>query len=128
MTRSRRAKALVALVSLLIAGAALGAAPAGTAFMYQGRLTDGAVPASSSYDLQFTLFDDPSGPNTVGPVVSHLGVAVTGGLFTVSLDFGSSAFTGSGRWLEIAVKPAGGMSYTMLTPRQELKPAPLATA
>ena len=30
----------------------------GTAFTYQGRLIDGGLAASGSYDLQFNLFDD----------------------------------------------------------------------
>jgi hypothetical protein len=29
----------------------------GTAFTYQGRLTDGAAPANGNYDMAFTLFD-----------------------------------------------------------------------
>jgi hypothetical protein len=32
-----------------------------TAFTYQGRLTDAGNPASGNYDLQFKLFDAPSG-------------------------------------------------------------------
>src|SRR5258706_13135590 len=126
MARLWRAMAFLILSSPFFVGPALGVTPAGTAFTYQGRLTDGAVPASTTYDFQFTLFDTPSGPTTVGPVVSKPGVVVTGGLFAVDLDFSASAFTGPARWLEIAVKPAGGMSYTTLAPRQELKPTPYA--
>src|SRR5262249_44423515 len=51
---------------------------------------------------------------------------VTNGLFAVQLDFGLSAFQGSSRWLEIAVKPASGGNYTTLSPRQALTAAPYA--
>jgi len=45
----------------------------------------------------------------------------------VQLDFGSSAFSGDSRWLEIAVRcPAGGGPYTSLDPRQPLTAAPYA--
>jgi hypothetical protein len=103
--------------------------PLGTAFSYQGRLSDGGVPATGAYDLQFTVFDAASGgaqvPGT--PVLSLEDVVVTGGLFTVSLDFGP-AFTGSKRWLAIAVRPGASTgAYTPLTPRQELTPSPNAT-
>jgi hypothetical protein len=53
---------------------------------------------------------------------------VTNGLFTVQLDFGAGAFQGDARWLQIAVKCAGDASYTTLSPRQPLTPAPYALA
>jgi hypothetical protein len=51
---------------------------------------------------------------------------VTDGRFTVSLDFGPSAFPGEARWLDIRLRPTGGGAYTVLTPRQPLAPAPYA--
>jgi len=100
--------------------------PAGTAFTYQGRLNDSGMPATAMYDLQFKLFDVVTvGTGTqIGGTLSVPAVQVTGGLFTVSLDFGSNAFDGSRRFLEIALKPVAGMSYTTLAPRQELTPTP----
>lgn len=88
--------------------------PLGTAFTYQGRLTDAGVPATGSYDMQFTLFGASTGGSVVGSPVTVSPVAVASGLFTASLDFGASAFTGSKRWLEIGVRPAGSVNaYTL---------------
>ena len=42
------------LVLLSMTSAAYGQ---GTAFTYQGRLTDGANPANGNFDMQFMLFD-----------------------------------------------------------------------
>src|SRR2546430_11337837 len=49
-------------------------------------------PASGSHDLRFTLFDAVSGGGQVGSVVTAASTTVTAGVFTVSLDFGASAF------------------------------------
>jgi len=99
--------------------------PVGTAFTYQGRLTDGGSPAHGLYDLEFTLFDS-VGSLVAGPITfpDH---AVSNGLFTVYLDFGSTPFQGSARFLEIGVRPGGSMDpFTTLSPRQELKATPYA--
>jgi hypothetical protein len=53
-------------------------------------------------------------------------VTVQDGLFTVTLDFGAAAFNGEARWLQIGVRPADTGSYTNLTPRQPITPAPYA--
>src|SRR5262245_29107869 len=102
------------------------AQPVGTAFTYQGRLTDAGTPASGTFDLQFTLFDAAASGSQVGPLVTRDDVVVTNGLFTVSLDFGV-VFAGSKRWVAIAVRPGASTgAYTPLTPRQELTPSPNA--
>ena len=49
-------------------GSEAGAAPqalVGTAFTYQGRLTDGGIPANGAYDFGFVLQDAPSYGNQV---------------------------------------------------------------
>jgi hypothetical protein len=103
-------------------------APAGTllnqAFTYQGRLLESGVPANGAYTLEFRLFDDPAAGAQVGSTITLANVAVVEGLFTVVLngggEFGSSAFHGDARWLEIAVN---GIE---LSPRQPLTAAPFA--
>ncbi len=98
----------------------------GTAFTYQGELNDGGCPANGSYDLTFTLFNaNTSGVAIAGPVTNSA-VLVTNGLFTVTIDFGSGAFTGQTNWLQIGVETNGGGGFTTLTPLQELTPTPYA--
>jgi len=106
---------------------ALSAASTGTGFTYQGSLTDVGSPATGDYDFEFKLYDTVDGVSQVGSTVTVGDVAVSDGLFTVELDFGSSAFTGAARWLEIGVR-AGSSSggYTTLTPRQPLTATPYA--
>ena len=60
-----------------------------------------------------------------GPVTNNA-VAVTNGLFTVLIDFGSGVFTGATNWLQIGVETNGGGSFTTLSPRQQLTPTPYA--
>ena len=93
----------------------------GTAFTYQGRLTDGGNPANGSYDLRFGLFDVTNDP--VGGLLTNSATAVSNGLFTVTLDFGNQ-FPGGARLLEIAARTNGGGAFITLTPRQPLDPTP----
>jgi hypothetical protein len=54
-------------------------------------------------------------------------VFVTNGLFTVTLDFGPTAFDGNPRWLDIGVRANGtGADYATLAPRQPVTPTPYA--
>ncbi len=100
----------------------------GTAFIYQGKLNDASTPAQGSYDFRFTLFDavGPGSGTVVGGSRTNSAVAVSNGLFAVTLDFGA-VFGGAARWLEIGVRPAGaGGEFTALSPRQPLLPTPYA--
>src|SRR5438445_13896626 len=96
---------------------------------YQGRLTDGGAPANGNYDLQFAVFDSLSGGTQIGSTQTLNTVAVSNGVFTVSLDFGANAFTGANRFLEISAAPTG-RSFTLLTSRQPLTshPSPMRSA
>jgi hypothetical protein len=114
---------------ILVAGFAsrAGAQPVGTAFSYQGRLTDGGTPGSGPYDFEFRLFAAAIGGTQVGATVTRDDAPVTNGLFAVSLDFGAAAFAGNARWLEVAVRPGASTgAFTTLASRQELTPAPHA--
>ncbi len=120
---------VLAVVAVLMPGqdAVNAQAPMGKAFTYQGRLTDGGAPANGDYDFEFTLYD--SLGLQVGSAVNVHDHSVESGLFTVQLDFGSDAFNGEARWLEVGVRPGTGTGadpYTYLSPRQELTPTPYA--
>jgi hypothetical protein len=119
-------RTVLSLLALALASAAPGQTPLGTAFTYQGRLTDGGGPASGVYDLRFSLFGAASGAPQIGSTLTLDDVTVTDGVFTATLDFGAAAFAGSARWLEIAVQPGAGGGFTTLAPRQELTPSPNA--
>jgi endosialidase-like protein len=108
---------------------AVGIAEAQTAqFTYQGKLSDNGTAASGPYDFQFKLFDMavPGAGTQIGSTLTLTSVAVSAGVFTVSLDFGTSAFPGADRYLEIAVRPSGTSSYTTLSPRQPVTSNPYA--
>ncbi len=100
--------------------------PMGTAFTYQGRLSDAGLPANGNYDLEFKLFDASAAGTQVGGTVLQTSLPVSGGLFSVSLDFGA-AFSGSKRFLEVGVRPGGSTdAFTLLGARQEMTPSPNA--
>jgi hypothetical protein len=133
--RLNSALVLITLVVLLSGGLqAHGATPTsggiaalGAAFTYQGHLTDGGSPANGAYDLQFILYDAENGGSQVGSIVTRNDVTVIEGLFTVYLDFGVNAFTGSTRYLEVSARPGSSTgAYTTLNPRQLLSPTPYA--
>ncbi len=105
---------------------AAGQSLVGTAFTYQGRLTDGGSPANGSYDLNFRLLDSGSGGSQVGTRIERRNRLIEDGLFTELLDFGSGVFDGDERWLEVGVRPGGSsVPYTILE-LQQLTAAPYA--
>ncbi|MCC6823362.1 MAG: hypothetical protein IT579_21740 [Verrucomicrobia subdivision 3 bacterium] len=115
----------LACLCLLPAGLNLPAFAQSTAFTYQGVLQSGGAPANGSTDFTFTLYNAASGGATVGVSneVNHL--AVSNGLFTVTLDFGA-AFDGNARWLEIGVRTNGAGAFSTLSPRQAITASPYA--
>jgi len=96
--------------------------PLGTAFTYQGLLKRGNAPVSGDCSMAFRLYDASSGGNQVGSAITPT-VPITNGLFTVQLDFGTSAFAGEARWLSIQVKCSSDSAYIDLG-RQALTAAP----
>jgi len=109
------------LILLLAAGVALAQ---GTAFTYQGRLTESSAPATGVYDFQFKLYDANGTPQ--GPALVREDVQVSNGAFTVQLDFGQ-VFDGNARLLEIGVRPGASTGeFTLLAPRQAVTSTPYA--
>lgn len=107
----------------------LAATELGTAFTYQGRLDVSDNPADGAYDLRFIMYDAESGGSQVGETVTIEDVPVAAGLFAVELDFGSAAFNGDARWLEVAVRTGDSTgSFNVLNPRQPITAVPYALA
>jgi N-acetylneuraminic acid mutarotase len=114
------------MAALLVSGV-VSVRAQGTAFSYQGRLRDNTVPAVGVFDLRFTLYDAATYGDQIGPAVKVDDLAVTNGLFCVTLDFGVNAFTGEQRWLETSLRPGSDVGdYTPLTPRRPLTATPYA--
>ncbi len=113
------------VLALLVPAAA---AAQGTGFNFQGRLNDGTNPANGSYDLQFRLYDTIAGGTQIGAVVSRPATTLSNGVFSVTLDFGATAFNNPNSiFIEISVKPNGStVAYTILGPRQQLTVVPFA--
>ena len=119
---------LACLVLFLGTGAAFAQT---TSFNYQGRLPD-SLP-DGIYEMQFKLFDAAADGNQVGSTLTLDGfgsnppaVTVTGGAFTVQLDFGADVFPGADRYLEVWVKYSGETTFTPRRPRQQLTSRPYA--
>ncbi|MDX2132218.1 MAG: hypothetical protein SFY69_09205 [Planctomycetota bacterium] len=129
---NRSVRRMITIATLLAAaGSACGQA-VGTAFTYQGSLSDAGTPSSGFHDLRFQLYTESGSP--VGPLLCSNDVLLgANGQFTVSLDFGS-AFLGDLLSLEIQVRADAGQTlpcanttgFTVLAPRQTLNPTPNA--
>jgi hypothetical protein len=100
----------------------------GNGFNFQGRLNDGTNPANGRYDLQFRLYDAIAGGNPIGAVLSRPNTTLINGVFSVTLDFGTTAFNSPNSiFIEIALRPNGSPNaYTILGPRQQLTVVPFA--
>jgi len=126
MTSTRDSVNVGAILFLFLLFTTVSALSQTTAFTYQGKLTDGGNPANAQYDFIFRLFD--SSGTQVGSDLEKADIQVTGGVFTVSLNFGASPFAnGVADTLEIAARPGASTGlYTTLTPRQSLTSSPYA--
>ncbi|HEY9173613.1 MAG TPA: FG-GAP repeat protein, partial [Verrucomicrobiae bacterium] len=116
----------IALGLLLTLAAATPAHAQVSAFTYQGRLNLNGTPANGHYDFMFRLLNDPTNGVAAPVIPVALAVPVSNGLFTTGMDFGAENFDGANRWLEISVCTNGSGSFTTLSPRQALTPAPYA--
>ena len=97
-------------------------APLGTAFTYQGELRRSGAAISDTCQMAFRLYDDAAAGSQVGAAITQP-VTVSGGRFTVGLDFGAGAFDGQARWLDIRVQCPPDTGFTGLG-RQALTAAP----
>jgi hypothetical protein len=125
-----RTTALLLTSALALAAVALPAraqTPVGTAFTYQGVLSENGVPLNGTdvADIEANLYDAASGGNQIGGAAIVYNVDFNQGQFTIQLDFGTSPFAGEARWLELMVrKPPGSGQWVPLSPRQPLTAIP----
>jgi hypothetical protein len=132
---------LLVLVALLALGSGLARgqtvegqvaplADLGSGFTYQGVLQKGGKPVDGLCDLRFTLWDSANDGAQIGGVQALSGVTVEEGLFMVELnggsEFGSTAFNGAARWLEVGVQCDADTDFTTLSPRKALTAVPYA--
>lgn len=114
------------LTLLLLLGGACKISAQGTAFNYQGRLSDSGSPANGSYDLRFAVYNAVTNGSQASISLTNFSVAVSNGLFSTTLDFGN-LFTGSNYWLDVAVRATNVTTvFTTLVPRQPILPVPYA--
>jgi hypothetical protein len=120
----KQLKAFAALSSLIVLAEISTAVPLGTAFTYQGRLTDGGLPANGVYEVRLGLWDAGTAGSQVA-VVTNVGVLASNGLFTTAVDFGGGIFNGTAYWMELSVRTNASLSaFTPLSPRQPVTPSP----
>jgi hypothetical protein len=103
-------------------------AQADTTITYQGQLQQEGEAFTGNPRMEFRLFDSRSDDNQIGPTISKSEVPVKDGLFQVALDFGSGAFDGTPRFIEIVIHPDPGVDGpgVVLTPRQHVSATPVA--
>ncbi|HNX48921.1 MAG TPA: hypothetical protein PLS53_00635 [Thermoanaerobaculaceae bacterium] len=104
----------------------------GSGFTYQGVLRDaGGVPVTATCGFRFSLWDSLGNPTgKLGGDSLVASVSVIDGYFVAVVnaggEFGSSAFVGDARWLQVEAKCGAEPSYTLLSPRQAMTTAPYA--
>ncbi len=119
-------RSLAAVLWIIAAAAGVFAEPVGTAFTYQGVLTDAGVPLDGPQDLRFTLHDAVTGGSILAGPVEAGDVPVEDGRFSTEVDLGD-VFDGTATWLEVAVRPGASTgTYTVLSPRQPITATPAA--
>src|SRR2546423_10006818 len=122
--RARGLLIVAGLFGLFLLSGAL-AASLESAFSYQGHLREGGVPANGRYDFHFQLFNSETGGSPASSPLTQGALAVSNGLFSTRLDFGTNVFNGASCWLEIGVRPSESSDpFITLSPRQSLSPTP----
>lgn len=101
----------------------------GPGFTYQGQLEFQGQPANGTFDFLIYLIDEDTFATSNNTIDENFinNVSVSQGVFTLQLNFDEMAFNGSAYWLDVRVKVAGGLSYTVLRPVQKLNSVPYAT-
>jgi hypothetical protein len=118
-----------ALAATLVAAAAFRGAgqPLDSTFTYQGQLRNAGQLVSGNVDVRFTLWDSDVGGTQIGNANSFTNYPLTDGRFALGLNFGTGAFNGDQRWVQVEFRnPAGAGQYLTLAPRDKILAAPYA--
>lgn len=118
-------KAFILTALVLFSTATTNLFAQGTAFTYQGQLYNGTNLANGLYDIRGGLYATNTGGVLMTALYTNTAVPVSNGLFIITFDFGN-VFDGTPYWLQIGVRTNGGATFTPLSPRQQLTPAPYA--
>jgi hypothetical protein len=120
---------LGALAATLIAAAAFrgGGQPVDSTFTYQGQLRNAGQLVNGNVDVRFTLWDSDVGGTQIGNTNSFTNYPLTDGRFALGLNFGTGAFNGDQRWVQVEFRsPAGSGQYLTLNPRDKIMATPYA--
>ena len=118
-----------ALAATLVAAAAFRGAgqPLDSTFTYQGQLRNAGQLVNGNVDVRFTLWDADVGGTQVGNANSFTNYPLTDGRFALGLNFGTGAFNGDQRWVQVEFRsPAGTGQYLTLAPRDKILATPYA--
>lgn len=118
-----------ALAATLVAAAAFRGAgqPLDSTFTYQGQLRNAGQLVNGNVDVRFTLWDSDVGGTQIGNANSFTNYPLTDGRFALGLNFGTGAFNGDQRWVQVEFRnPAGSGQYLTLAPRDKILAAPYA--
>jgi len=118
-----------ALAATLVAAAAFRGAgqPLDSTFTYQGQLRNAGQLVNGNVDVRFTLWDSDVGGTQIGNANSFTNYPLTEGRFALGLNFGTGAFNGDQRWVQVEFRnPAGTGQYLTLAPRDKILAAPYA--
>lgn len=99
-----------------------------TGFVYQGKLGAGGTNYTGSADLRLTMYDAPTGGNTLADTFEADGVNVAAGVFAVRVPASPITFVNAADpYLEVAVAtPSGSGSFQTLAPRTRMGSVPSA--
>jgi hypothetical protein len=105
----------------------LGTLPVDSTFTYQGQLRNAGQLVNGNVDVRFTLWDSDIGGTQIGNTNSFPNYPLTDGRFALGLNFGTGAFNGDQRWVQVEFRsPAGVGQYLTLSPRDKIQATPYA--
>jgi hypothetical protein len=117
----------IAVTALVAAARFTGGTPVDQTFTYQGQLRSSGQLVNGIADLKISLWDADVGGAQIGSANTFNALQLADGRFACGLNFGSAAFDGSNRWIQLEFRnPAGTGQYLTLSPRDKITATPYA--